>query len=80
MGAHLARVSKVTESWGCCLSSAFKTGAIMATSPIAERRMTSTCCSANGLLAGSENWVKLIVVVHFHLLIYLHILVTLLKV
>jgi hypothetical protein len=68
---------------GYCWAKARKTGTVIATSPIAESRITAICLIlVDNFLSGElffilvQHRIQVVVVVHFHLLVDFHELVS----
>lgn len=80
-GCKKAGVSTTICASGYCLRNAPTTGTLIATSPIAERRMTRIRIGADtereaiNLFCRVENGIQFGIVVHLHLLVHLHVFV-----
>src|SRR5690606_24802501 len=95
-GVKNALVKIVNLIFGYCSVNDLITGMVIATSPIAERRMTSMClgcfgiiwmsltevptCAGTDLFLSSQYRIQLIIVIHFHLLIHFHVFIAMLNI
>lgn len=68
---------------GCCSANARITGTVIATSPMADNRMTAICVMVLDKVSGLflvliQNRIQIIIIVHLHLFVHFHEFITIL--